>query len=128
MQELYHSFIFYKIANYFEMIYIPPAPSLDTPSKERRVFRLEIIFIFLQDFCSLFRFQGDVNEGLVLFARFAEIFQQLTRICAVYDVKVDKAWLKKVTSLSRRNPKWTLAHLAAAMDFAEAFQHRQITV
>lgn len=39
VQEFYHSFILYKIANYYDMIYIPPAPSLDTPSRDRRVFR-----------------------------------------------------------------------------------------
>nr|CDS32390.2 calcium independent phospholipase A2 VIA [Hymenolepis microstoma] len=98
VQELYHSFIFYKIANYYDMIYIPPAPSLDTPSRERRVFR------------------------------FAEIFHELTKICAVHDVKIDKAWLEKVTSMCRRNPKWNLAHFAAAINFAEAFQHHQIAV
>ncbi|VDO08506.1 unnamed protein product [Rodentolepis nana] len=115
VHELFHSFIFYKIANYYDMIYIPPAPSLDTPSKERRVF-------------SLFRFQGDINEGLVLFVRFAEIFHELTKICAVHEVKIDKAWLEKVTSMCRRKPKWTLAHFAAALNFAEAFQHRKISV
>ncbi|KAM7542291.1 hypothetical protein Aperf_G00000017547 [Anoplocephala perfoliata] len=117
VQEFYHSFILYKIANYYDMIYVPPASSLDTSSKDRRVF---------SNF-SLFRFHGDVNDGILIFTRFTEVIHDLTSICASCNVKVDKAWLEKVTYLCRSHPKWTLAHFAAAINFPEAFRYDQVS-
>nr|CDS19602.1 calcium independent phospholipase A2 VIA [Echinococcus granulosus] len=112
--ELYHSFIFYKIANYYDMVYIPPAASSDTPSRERRVF-------------SLFRFQGDVNDGIATFKHFAEVVHEMSKICGIYDVKVDKVWLEKVTAMCRRHPKWTFAHITACLNFPEALNHEKVT-
>ncbi|KAL5108067.1 85/88 kDa calcium-independent phospholipase A2 [Taenia crassiceps] len=112
--ELYNSFVLYKIANHYDMVFIPPAASSDTPSRERRVF-------------SLFRFQGDVNDGIATFKHFAEVVHEITNICYIYKVKVDKIWLEKVTTMCRRHPKWTFAHITACLNFPEALNHENVT-
>ncbi|KAL5962493.1 85/88 kDa calcium-independent phospholipase A2 [Taenia solium] len=111
--ELYNSFIFYKIANYYDMVYIPPAASSGTLSRERRVF-------------SLFRFQGDVTDGIATFKHFAEVVHEMSKICDIYKVKVDKVWLEKVTTMCRRHPKWTFAHITACLNFPEALSHENV--
>lgn len=81
----------------------------------------------MHDGNSLFRFQGDISEGLALFNRFAEIFHPLTQILETTSkVKVERAWLERLASLCRRHPTWTIAHFAASLDFKEALNHPAI--
>lgn len=76
---------------------------------------------------SIFRFQGEVGDGIATFKNFAEVVHEIVKICEIYKVKVDKSWLEKVTSLCRQHPKWTLAHLCASLNFSDAFQNELVS-
>uniref|UniRef100_A0A5K3F0T9 phospholipase A2 n=1 Tax=Mesocestoides corti TaxID=53468 RepID=A0A5K3F0T9_MESCO len=79
-------------------------------------------------FCSLLRYQGDVNEGVASFRHYAEIFHLMMLICAKYCVAIDKLWLEKLMLLCRNHPHWTLAHFAACLKFNEAFKEEQVVI
>ncbi|VDN18584.1 unnamed protein product [Dibothriocephalus latus] len=109
VQTLYSCFFFYKVANHYDMIYVPPPASLDTLSKDRRVY-------------SLFRFQGDVKVGLEFFKHYADVIAILADI----NSKLDRVWLEKITGLCRRYSAWTAAHVAASLNFLPAFKDQRI--
>nr|VZI47668.1 unnamed protein product [Spirometra erinaceieuropaei] len=113
VETLYSCFIFYKVANHYDMIYVPPAASLDTLSKDRRVY-------------SLFRFQGDVKVGLEFFKHYADVIAILADINSKHETKLDRVWLEKITGLCRRYSTWTAAHVAASLNFLPAFQDQRV--
>ncbi|VDD74908.1 unnamed protein product [Mesocestoides corti] len=115
VDQVYEQFYFYKIANYYDVVYVSPPISTDDLSRKRKVY-------------SLLRYQGDVNEGVASFRHYAEIFHLMMLICAKYCVAIDKLWLEKLMLLCRNHPHWTLAHFAACLKFNEAFKEEQVVI
>ncbi|CAL8073611.1 unnamed protein product [Calicophoron daubneyi] len=109
---LYHQeplFFFYKVANHFEMVYVP--------RKGESVNGEEVPFAY-----SLFRFQGTEEAGAAAFARHIEVLEPLHSSSGSLNLPFDRVQIEKAAALCREQLGWTAAHIAAAASWPEVFQ------
>ncbi|KAG5443311.1 85/88 kDa calcium-independent phospholipase A2 [Clonorchis sinensis] len=101
-------FYFIKVANHFEMTYIPRISVSITGEEEPYAF-------------SLFRFQGDEESGLAAFARHVEVLMPLHLARVSLNLSCDRVLIERITALCREQYGWTAAHIAAALPWPEVF-------
>ncbi|CAH8665396.1 unnamed protein product [Heterobilharzia americana] len=101
-------YYFYKVANHFDMIYLPGSVGSSGNGENIHAY-------------SLFRFQGEEEAGVAVFSRYIEVLDPLHSACVNIGLTIDRTCLEKVTGYSRNQYGWGAAHVAAAMSWRELF-------
>ncbi|KAF5402138.1 85/88 kDa calcium-independent phospholipase A2 [Paragonimus heterotremus] len=101
-------FYFLKVANHFEMTYVPRLSEKQGGEDEPYAF-------------SLFRFQGDEDTGIAAFTRLFEVLQPLHMARASLNLPCDRVCIERITTLCREQCGWSAAHIAAALPWPEVF-------
>ncbi|KAF6780111.1 hypothetical protein AHF37_00481 [Paragonimus kellicotti] len=101
-------FYFLKVANHFEMTYVPRLSEKQGGEDEPYAF-------------SLFRFQGDEDTGIAAFTRLFEVLQPLHMARSSLNLPCDRVCIERITTLCREQCGWSAAHIAAALPWPEVF-------
>ncbi|CAH8565248.1 unnamed protein product [Schistosoma turkestanicum] len=110
-EQLLHQksiYYFYKVANHFDMIYLPGSVGIPING--------ETVYAY-----SLFRFQGEQEAGVVVFLRYIEVLDPFHLACINMKLSIDRTHLEKITAYCRNQCGWAAAHVAAAMSWHEVF-------
>ncbi|KAF8566671.1 hypothetical protein P879_01511 [Paragonimus westermani] len=101
-------FYFLKVANHFEMTYVPRLSGKQGGEDEPYAF-------------SLFRFQGDEDTGIAAFTRLFEVLHPLHMARSSLNLPCDRVCIERITTLCREQCGWSAAHIAAALPWPEVF-------
>ncbi|CAH8676907.1 unnamed protein product [Schistosoma rodhaini] len=101
-------YYFYKVANHFDMVYLPGSDSIPING--------ETVYAY-----SLFRFQGEQEAGVAVFLRHIEVLDPLHLACMNMNLSIDRTHLEKINTYCRNQCGWSAAHVAAAMSWLEVF-------
>ncbi|KAA0193711.1 85/88 kDa calcium-independent phospholipase A2 [Fasciolopsis buskii] len=102
-------FYYYKVANHFEMVYVPQGKLIQNGEESPFAF-------------SLFRFQGDEEAGLAVFVRYYDVLSPLHEAHISLRLPFDRLAIEKITTLCREQCGWSAAHVAASLSWSEVFK------
>ncbi|THD18831.1 85/88 kDa calcium-independent phospholipase A2 [Fasciola hepatica] len=102
-------FYYYKVANHFEMVYVPKGKL--TQNGEESPFAF-----------SLFRFQGDEEAGMAAFVHYYEVLAPLHEAHVSLQLPCDRTAIEKMTTLCREQCGWSASHVAASLSWSDVFK------
>ncbi|KAA3678674.1 calcium-independent phospholipase A2 [Paragonimus westermani] len=115
-------FYFLKVANHFEMTYIPRLSGKQGGEDEPYAFRFGADLLDPNRLLSsLFRFQGDEDTGIAAFTRLFEVLHPLHMARSSLNLPCDRVCIERITTLCREQCGWSAAHIAAALPWPEVF-------